>query len=144
MSSPIFLVDLTPEQLEKLSENDIQQILKAEKLYWETKPFTEYYVAVNGAKTKGGGLIRASGYSAKFKGVSVAVVGDEAIYADGTTAKIITGAGEALTIRDHSVALIGSHLDNNDEIIDSPNISIFLRIYHDQPKPLRFLDNVNG
>jgi len=144
MKNPIFLENLSLEQLEKLSENDIQQILKAEKVYWETKPFTKYYVAVNGAKTKDGGLIRASGYSVKFKGISVAVVGDEAIYADGTTAKIITGAGEVLSIDKQSVALIGSRLDNNDEIIDSPNISICLRIYHDQPRPLGFLDNING
>ncbi|MGA6311503.1 hypothetical protein ACPD94_18445, partial [Acinetobacter baumannii] len=93
-------------------------------------------------KQKNGGLIRASGYSPKFKGISIALVGDEAIYADGTTAKIITGAGEALTIRDHPVALIGSHLDNNDEIIDSPNKSVYICIYHDQPKPLGFLSNI--
>lgn len=57
MTNPIFLENLSLEQLEKLSENDIQQILKAEKVYWETKPFTKYYVAVNGAKTKDGGLL---------------------------------------------------------------------------------------
>ncbi len=47
-----------------------------------------------------------------------------------------------LTIRDHPVALIGSHLDNNDEIIDSPNKSVYICIYHDQPKPLGFLSNI--
>lgn len=142
MTSPIFLRDLPYEKLQELSENDIQRILKAENLYWKNKPFTKYYIVVNGAKTKNGGLIRASGYSPKFKGISIALVGDEAIYADGTTAKIITGAGEVLTIKHHSVALIGSHLDNNDEIIDSPNKSVYICIYHDQPKPLGFLSNI--
>jgi len=98
MTSPTFLRDLSYEQLQDLSENDIQQILNAENLYWKNKPFTKYYIAVNGAKTKNGGLIRASGHHSKLKGISLALVGDEAIYADGTTAKIITGAGEALTI----------------------------------------------
>ncbi len=71
MTSPIFLRDLPYEKLQELSENDIQQILKAENLYWKNKPFTKYYIVVNGAKTKNGGLIRASGYSPKFKGISI-------------------------------------------------------------------------
>lgn len=52
MTSPIFLRDLPYEKLQELSENDIQQILKAENLYWKNKPFTKYYIVVNGAKTK--------------------------------------------------------------------------------------------
>lgn len=141
MTSLTFLRDLSYEQLQDLSENDIQQILNAENLYWQNKPFTKYYIAVNGAKTKNGGLIRASGHHSKLKGISLALVGDEAIYADGTTAKIITGAGEALTIEGQSVALIGSRLDNNDEIIESPNKSVYICIYNDGPKPLDFLNN---
>lgn len=47
-----FLRDLPYEKLQELSENDIQQILKAENLYWKNKPFTKYYIVVNGAKTK--------------------------------------------------------------------------------------------
>lgn len=56
MTSPTFLRDLSYEQLQDLSENDIQQILNAENLYWQNKPFTKYYIAVNGAKTKMVGL----------------------------------------------------------------------------------------
>ena len=44
MTSPIFLRDLPYEKLQELSENDIQQILKAENLYWKNKPFTKYYI----------------------------------------------------------------------------------------------------
>ncbi len=32
------------------------------------------------------------------------------------------------------VALVGSHLENGDEIIDSPNTSVAIRIFKDQPK----------
>lgn len=39
MTSPIFLRDLPYEKLQELSENDIQQILKAENLYWKNKPW---------------------------------------------------------------------------------------------------------
>lgn len=92
MTSPIFLQDLPIEQLEKLSKNDIQKISNAEKLYWNNKPHIIYYVAVHGAKSQNGGLVNASSNNGKIKGLSIARVGDEVIYADGTASKIISGA----------------------------------------------------
>lgn len=140
MASPTFLNELPEEQLNKLSQEDIQQICVAEQLYWDNKPYTAYFVVSHGSKTKHGGLIRASTVSFKVKGISFAVVGDEAIYADGSTAKIISGAGEALTVCGHSAALVGSHLDNGDEIVDSSDTSLVLRLYHDQLAPKGFLN----
>ena len=131
MTSPTFLHQLPEEQLKKLSQNDIQKIQQAEQLYWDHKPYTKFYAAFNGAKTKKGGLIRASTDTYKVKGISLALVGDEAIYADGSTAKIISGAGSAITVHDRSAALVGSPLENGDEIIDSPITSHILRLYHD-------------
>ncbi|NHB58972.1 PAAR domain-containing protein [Acinetobacter shaoyimingii] len=139
MSSPIFLHELPEEQFNRLSHEDIEKIREAEKLYWSHKPFTTYYIAFNGAKTMHGGLIRASNDSYKLNGISLALVGDEAIYSDGSTAKIISGAGSAITVRGLSAALIGSQLDNGDEIIDSPITSHVLRIYHDQLPPEGFM-----
>ncbi|MDC4513006.1 PAAR domain-containing protein [Acinetobacter baumannii] len=127
------------EQLEKLSENDIQQISNAEQLYWNNKPHTIYHVAVHGAKSKNGGLVNASSNSSKIGGSSIARVGNEVIYADGTTSKIISGAGTACVIEGLPVALVGSRLENGDEIIDSPNTTIAIRIYKDQPLPQNFL-----
>ncbi|MCG9515824.1 PAAR domain-containing protein [Acinetobacter pittii] len=141
MTSPIFLQDLPIEQLEKLSKNDIQQISKAEKLYWNNKPHTIYYVAVHGAKSQNGGLVNASSNNGKIKGLSIARVGDEVIYADGTTSKIISGAGTACVVEGLSVALVGSRLENGDEIIDSPNTTIAIRIYKDQALPQNFLSH---
>ncbi|MCE6237247.1 PAAR domain-containing protein [Acinetobacter pittii] len=141
MTSPIFLQDLPIEQLEKLSENDIQQISNAEQLYWNNKPHTIYHVAVHGAKSKNGGLINASSNNSKIKGLSIARVGDEVIYADGTTSKIISGADTACVVEGLPVALVGSRLANGDEIIDSPNTSVAIRIYKDQPKPKNFLSH---
>lgn len=40
MASPTFLNELAEEQLNKLSQEDIQQICKAEQLYWDNKPYT--------------------------------------------------------------------------------------------------------
>lgn len=141
MTNPIFLKDLPIEQLEKLSENDILEISNTEQLYWNNKPHTIYHVAVNGAKSKNGGLVNASSNGMKIKGLSIARVGDEVIYADGTTSKIISGAGIACLIEGSPVALVGSRLENGDEIIESPNTSIAIRIFKDQLAPKNFLSH---
>lgn len=141
MTSPIFLQDLSIEQLEKLSENDIQQISNAEQLYWNNKPHTIYHVAVHGAKSQNGGLVNASSNVGKIGGLSIARVGDEVIYADGTTSKIISGAGTACIVDGSPVALVGSRLENGDVIIDSPNTTIAIRTYKDQPIPQNFLSH---
>ncbi|WP_391486123.1 PAAR domain-containing protein [Acinetobacter pittii] len=141
MTSPIFLQDLPIEQLEKLSKNDIQKISNAEKLYWDNKPHIIYYVAVHGAKTQNDGLVNVSSTNTKIKGLSIARVGDEVIYADGTTSKIISGAGTACIVEGSPIALVGSRLENGDEIIESPNNTIAIRIYKDQPLPQNFLSH---
>ncbi|RZH11175.1 PAAR domain-containing protein [Acinetobacter pittii] len=141
MTSPIFLQDLPIEQLEKLSKNDIQKISNAEKLYWDNNPHIIYYVAVHGAKTQNDGLVNVSSTNTKIKGLSIARVGDEVIYADGTTSKIISGAGTACIVDGSPVALVGSRLENGDEIIESPNNTIAIRIYKDQALPQNFLSH---
>ena len=67
MTSPTFLHQLPEEQLKKLSQDDIQKIHQAEQLYWNHKPYTKFYAAFNGAKTRDGGLIRASTDTYKVK-----------------------------------------------------------------------------
>ncbi|WP_257223800.1 PAAR domain-containing protein [Acinetobacter sp. YH12140] len=67
-------------------------------------------------KTKKGGLVRASNHAYKVNGISLALVGDEAIYLDGSTAKIISGAEFLLNVDGRAAALIGSLLENGDEI----------------------------
>ena len=60
MTSPIFFHELP-----------IEQTLKAEQLYYDNKPHTIYHLAVNGAKTKQGGLLKASSDVWKVRGLSV-------------------------------------------------------------------------
>lgn len=98
-------------------------------------------MAVHGAKSQNSGLVNASSNNGKIKGLSIARVGDEFIYADGTTSKIISGAGTACVVEGLSVALVGSRLENGDEIIESPNTTIAIRIYKDQPLPQNFLSH---
>lgn len=94
---------------------------------------------MHGAKTQNDGLVNASSTNTKIKGLSIARVGDEVIYADSTTSKIIAGAGTACIVDGSPVALVGSRLENGDEIIESPNTTIAIRIYKDQPLPQNFL-----
>jgi uncharacterized protein affecting Mg2+/Co2+ transport len=51
--------------------------------------------------------------------VNVALVGDDVVYPDGRTAKIVTGAGKMSEVNGRGVALVNSRLDNGDEIIST-------------------------
>jgi uncharacterized Zn-binding protein involved in type VI secretion len=139
MASPTFLYELPIEQLEQMSQEDIDQTIKAEQLYFQHRPKTSYYLAVNGAKTKNNGLVKASTTQHTIGGLAIARVGDDVIYVDGTTSKIISGAGTACIVDGLSVALVGSHLENGDEIIDSPNNSVAINIFKGDKAPQGFL-----
>jgi len=141
MTSPIFFHELPIEQIKKMYQEDIKQTLKAEQLYYDNKPHTIYHLATNGAKTRQGGLVKASSDVWKVKGLSIGRVGDDVIYADGTISKIISGAGNVCVVEGASVALIGSRLENGDEIVDSPATGITIRIFKDQPTPKNFLSH---
>lgn len=91
-----------------------------------------------------GGLIKATTNSYKVKGISLVLVGDEAIYADGSTAKIISGAGSTITVYNRSAALIGSQIENGDEIVDSTITSHVLLLHHDAMIPGGFMTSIRG
>lgn len=139
MASPIFLHELPIEQIQQMSQEDIHQTIKAEQLYFQHRPKTLYYFAVNGAKTKNDGLVKASTTQNTIDGLAIARVGDEVIYADGTTSRIVSGAGTACIVDGLSVALVGSRLENGDEIIDSPNSSVAINIFKGDKAPKGFL-----
>lgn len=139
MASPIFLHELPIEQLQQMSQEDIEQTLKAEQLYFQHRSKAMYYLAVNGSKTKQGGLVKASTTQGKIGDLSIARIGDDVIYADGTTAKIISGAGKVCIVEGLSAALVGSQLDNGDKIIDSPNRRVAINIFKGELLPDGFL-----
>ena len=144
MTTPKFLHELPVEQIAQMSQEDIEQTLKAEQLYFQHKPQTILYLAVNGAKTKNGGLVKASALECRIGGLAIARVGDDVIYEDGTVSKIISGAGRACIVEGKSVALVGSHLENGDEIIDSPNKSVAINIFKGDKAPEGFLNRGEG
>lgn len=75
---------------------------------------------------------------------SVLTVGCAVTYPDGSSAKIISGAGELQTIEERGVALVGSLLDNGDEIISTPQSDHVLAGREGVPMPANFLVAVEG
>lgn len=120
--------EITPELRESSSQPPYDEELLSlcdDKTRKELEEINEQYLsrplahifrfAVVGSLTRRGGVIRhASGR------LQVARVGDKVVYADGSEATIISGAGKARIMQGASAALVGSMLDNGDEIISTP------------------------
>ena len=104
----------TTEQLAAINE-DARSLIAERNAYNLAHPVTAaYLVATEGSITRDGGIV-FSEYNGTL--VNVSVVGDEVRYPNGTTAKITNGVGNT---SGKSAALVGSSLDNGDEIISSP------------------------
>jgi len=135
----------TEQQLEGFSEQALachrQNLIFCEN----HPPIAIRRMATEGSQTRYGGVIvQASGVVQitleDDQEVRVARVGDYALYANGQTARIVTGAGQS----NSHVALVGSQLDNGDTIINTPqNVSLFV-IRDGSPMPEDFLPCVGN
>ncbi|MGE8644441.1 PAAR domain-containing protein [Acinetobacter vivianii] len=133
---------LSQNEVCNLSVEEIQERIAAEQEFMNKQKHKKFFAATHGSKTKNGGLVRATiNQNIKAQGHLLAVVGDEAIYEDGTTSKIISGAGEAGSIEGHDIALVGSCLENGDEIIESLQSVFEYRLYADREIPQGFLSH---
>lgn len=142
MDTQPFLHQLSQDEISKLSVDEIQKRITDEQEFMNKQPHKKFFVATHGSKTKNGGLIRATfNQKIKAQGHLIAVVGDEAIYEDGTTSKIISGAGEAGAIEGRDIALVGSRLENGDEIVESLQSVFEYRLYADREIPQGFLSH---
>lgn len=72
--------------------------------------------------------------------VRVARKGDDVMYADGSTAQIMTGAGQDY---DH-LALVGSYLTNGDQIINTPQGSALYVVREGVTMAEDFLPSITG
>jgi hypothetical protein len=104
-----------------------------------------YRVAAEGSETRKGGVIRKTHSPLTFtldddRVVRAAHKGDYAEYPDGSTAQIITGAGES----NSNLALVGSRLSNGDKIINTPQAVYMLVASKDDPMPEDFLPPCDG
>lgn len=125
--------DITPEIRESFSQpsydkdffalcdNQTRATLEKVNRDAETRALTRLFrFAVVGSLTRNGGVIRHASGNSTAGGYKMARVGDKVVYADGSEATIISGAGNARIMQGASAALVGSMLDNGDEIISTP------------------------
>lgn len=110
----------TQQQLARFDEQTLAIVNRQQTYQKAHPPIAIYRVATEGSQTRKGGVIR-QGTSpleltpADGQPLRAARKGDHVVYADGSTAQIITAAGEA----NGHVALVGSCLSNGDEIINT-------------------------
>ena len=131
----------TVEQLAKMDEGS-QALIAETNAYNLAHPVTAaYLVATEGSLTRDGGTVFSeyNGQQIELENgtlVNVSIVGDEVRYPDGTTAKIITGVGNTTC---KFAALVGSSLDNGDEIISSPQGRVRRAVRAGESLPENFL-----
>lgn len=112
----------TAEQLAEMNE-ETRNLIAERNAYNLAHPVTAaYLIATEGSLTRNGGTVISeyNGQQIEIEDgtrLNVSLVGDVVRYPDGTTAKISTGVGNN---SGDSAALVGSLLDNGDEIISSP------------------------
>lgn len=131
----------TAEQLAGMND-EARSLIAKQNTYNLTHPVTAaYLIATEGSLTRDGGTVFSeySGQQIKTecgKRLNVSRVGDEVRYPNGTTAKISTGVGKT---SGDSAALVGSSLDNGDEIISSPQGRIRRVVRAGESLPEKFL-----
>jgi hypothetical protein len=131
----------TTEQLAEMNE-EARSLIVERNAYNLAHPVTAaYLVATEGSITRDGGTVFSeyNGQQIELENgtlVNVSVVGDEVRYPNGTTAKITTGMGNT---SGKSAALVGSSLDNGDEIISSPQGRVRRAVRAGESLPENFL-----
>ncbi|MCV2533842.1 hypothetical protein ACR9HT_08010 [Enterobacter wuhouensis] len=88
-------------------------------------------IATEGSITRRGGIVAPVERDSKLlldngRYASIATAGDIVTYPDGSTATIATSAGAASMFKGSGVALVGSLLNNGDEIISTPQGHTYL------------------
>lgn len=131
----------TNEQLAKMDE-ETQALITEQHAFNLAHPVTAaYLIATEGSLTRNGGTV-ISEYTGQQiliddgTFVNVSLVGDEVRYPNGDTAKIVTGTGHT---PGESIALVGSTLDNGDEIISCPQQRVRRPVRAGETLPDNFL-----
>lgn len=153
ISTPFYNNEISPERLQELnrpyfSEEQIKLFNsetadfirrnQAEQL--ENPAIAIRLLASEGSQSKRGGVIKkgTSGSTVIIESgeeLAIAQIGDPVEYPDGSVAYIKTGAGKAFS----NLALVGSRLDNGDEIINSRQNIGHINILKNSPPESDFL-----
>lgn len=132
------------EKKAAMSDGARQTVEEQEAFMREHPVVAIYRIAVDGALTQRGGVVRAAWNGAEIEldgglKVNVALVGDKVLYPDGTTARIVTGSGSKFQKGEQSIALVGSRLSNGDVIISTPQAGSMLNELKGLPVDADFL-----
>ena len=113
----------TPEEIATFDESTQQEVLNLTTRLTTCPVKLIFRIATVGSLTRNGGVLQKASGKSTAGGLQVARVGDKVVYANGSEATIISGAGKARVMQGASAALVGSMLDNGDEIISTPQSS---------------------
>ncbi|MGX5100986.1 PAAR domain-containing protein [Enterobacter cloacae] len=127
-----------------MSEGARQTVEEQEAFLLEHPVVAIYRIAVDGAQTQRGGVVRAAWNGSEIalesgQKVNVALEGDEVVYPDGTTARIVTSSGSKFQKGGNSIALVGSRLSHGDVIISTPQAGCTLNELKVLPMDADFL-----
>lgn len=115
-----------PCSTERLANADKEQRLLLKSRAEEMKDrslMVIWHFSTTGTLTRNGGKIEKTSNSFTLEGgdeVNRAIVGDYAVYPDGTRVRIINGSGANTNGSGVSFALFGSQPDNGDVIVSPP------------------------
>ena len=134
----------TAEQLAEMDES-ARAVVEEQAAFARQHPVIAIYrLAVPGSLTARGGKVTKASSTGKVTlengtEAAFALEQDEVTYADGSTAKIVTSAGQQFCEGNRGFALVGSMLDNGDKIISTPQGSCYLVARKDVPMAEDFL-----
>lgn len=153
ISTPFYNNEISPERLKELnkpyfSEEQIKSfdaevtefIRRNQTERLENPAIAIRLFASEGSQSKRGGVIKKGTSSLivtieSGEELAIARIGDPVEYPDGSVAYIKTGAGKAFS----NLALVGSRLDNGDEIINSRQNIGHINILKNSPPESDFL-----
>ncbi|MGV6394875.1 hypothetical protein ACTUVN_005019 [Pseudomonas caspiana] len=136
---------LTDQQLAEFGE-EAAFCVQQQKAHCDAHPPVAIYrLATEGSQTRDGGVIQHATSEMVIElsdgqRVCVAQKGDCAVYPDGKTAQIVTGAGH----ENSDTALVGSVLSNGDQIINTPQDLVLFVQRDGVPSAADFLPAVEG
>ena len=122
-------------------DEKVLSFIRRQKAYVEAHPpIAIYRVATEGSQTRHGGTVQQATSPLEFTldngwKIRAAQKGDLVVYADGSTARILTTAGEA----NSNVALVGSRLSNGDEIVNTLQRRFMIIVREGVPMAADFL-----
>lgn len=122
---------------------EVLRIMAEQEAFYKNHPIDAIYrLAVVGSITRRGGVIAHTSSNQCWSSQPhhhVALVGDSVVYPDGTQATITTGAGGHWQVEGKPVALVGSCLDNGDEITGTPQLDLMITRHQGIPMRPDFL-----